>query len=130
MIQPDPMLRPNASRLVTLVALRTNGANSKSRSQLYKELKEARSQLKLLEEQIENHKRTGSTSQEASASPEFPTPPKDKETSALTLSPIIHTSAFNSNQVAPEEKNDCNYVARSNDCLNMDTSDNTTSRGM
>ena len=130
MIQPDPMLRPNASRLVTLVALRTNGANSKSRSQLYKELKEARSQLKLLEEQLENHKRTGITSQEASASPEFPTPPKDKETSALSLSPIIHTSAFNSNQVAPEEKNDCNYVARSKDCLNMDTSDNTTSRGM
>ena len=102
MINPDPKMRPNASRLVTLVALRTNAANSKSRSQLYKELKEARNKLKLLEKELENEKRLGLVSQKASNSPEFPTPPKDKETSAILISPITLASTSNTNMVDSE----------------------------
>ena len=130
MIHPDPMLRPNASRLVTLVALRTNGANSKSRSQLYKELRDAREKLKLLEQELENEKRLRTTSQKTSSSPEFPTPPKDKETTALLISPITLTSNSNANNPTSGNPNHFQaYMTRSKDALEMDTSINSSSNG-
>ena len=129
MINPDPMLRPSANRLVTLVALRTNGANSKSRSQLYKELRDAREKLKILEQELENEKRMR-TSQKTSSSPEFPTPPKDKETSNILISPI--TLSSNSNVSNPTSGNPNHfqaYMTRSKDTLEMDTSINSSSNG-
>ena len=107
MINPDPMLRPTASRLVTLVALRTNGANSKSRTQLYKELREARARLKLLEQELEK---------KSSTSPEFPTPPKDKESSDILISPIALASNSGTNPSASQNSNFDACMTRSKDC--------------
>ena len=132
MISPDPMSRPNASRLVTLVALRTNGANSKSRSQLYKELRETRTRLKLLEQELENEKRAaGPLSQKASASPEFPTPPKDKETTPNLISPIALASTCTTNQPATNAITNLNACisTRSKDCSQMVSATNTPSIG-
>merc|ERR1712226_216581 len=128
MINPDPMLRPNANRLVTLVALRTNGANSKSRSQLYKELRDAREKLKILEQELENEKRLRTSSQKTSSSPEFPTPPKDKETSNILISPITLSSNSNvSNPTSGNANHFQAYMTRSKDTLEMDTSINSSS---
>ena len=50
MVHPDPLARPAANRLANLQNLRgTNSSNVKSRSQLYQELKETKSKLKMLE---------------------------------------------------------------------------------
>ena len=130
MIHPDPVLRPNASRLVTLVALRSNGANSKSRSQLYKELRDAREKLKILAQELENEKRMRITAQKASSSPEFPTPPKDKETSSILLSPITLTSNSNADKAASQNTNHFTaYMTRSKDALDLDNSMNANSNG-
>ena len=130
MINPDPMLRPNASRLVTLIALRSNGANSKSRSQLYKELRDAREKLKMLEQELECEKRMRISSQKTSSSPEFPTPPKDKETSSILLSPITLTSNSNADKAAPQNTNHFTaYMTRSKDALDLDNSMNSNSNG-
>ena len=130
MINPDPMLRPNASRLVTLIALRSNGANSKSRSQLYKELRDAREKLKMLEQELECEKRMKISSQKTSSSPEFPTPPKDKETSSILLSPITLTSNSNADKAASQNTNHFTaYMTRSKDALDLDNSMNANSNG-
>lgn len=131
MIHPDPMLRPNASRLVTLVALRSNGANSKSRSQLYKELRDAREKLKILAQELENEKRMRITSQKTSSSPEFPTPPKDKEaSSSILISPITLTSNSSANNAVSENGDHfATYRTRSKDVLELNSSINNTCNG-
>ena len=123
MINPDPMLRPTANRLVTLVALRTNGANSKSRSQLYKELREARAKLKLLEQQLEDKKTVPLSAQKSATSPEFPTPPKDKETSEILISPITRATYPITLDPSSQEINKFNAcMTRSKDNIKLDAS--------
>jgi hypothetical protein len=130
MINPDPLLRPSANRLVTLVALRTNGANSKSRSQLYKELREAKGKLKLLEQELDNRK-IGISSQKSAASPEFPTPPKDKETSEILISPITPASYPNMSNPSSREINKLDTcITRSKDNIKLVASANVSSVGM
>ena len=129
MINPDPLLRPSANRLVTLVALRTNGANSKSRSQLYKELREAKGRLKLLEQELEN-RRIGISSQKSAGSPEFPTPPKDKETSDILISPITRASYPNMLNPSSGEVNKTDTcMTRSKDNIKLVASANLSSGG-
>ena len=53
-----------------------NNAAAKTKLQLYKELKETRAKLKLLEQALEGEKAGSGIA--ASASPNFPTPPKDQ----------------------------------------------------
>merc|ERR1719266_1605195 len=53
MVNPDPLARPSASKLASLQSLRgTNSSNNKSRSQLYQELKETKTKLRQLEQQL------------------------------------------------------------------------------
>ena len=56
MVTPDPNLRPTAARIVSSCDLNPASLN-KSRSQLYKELRETREKLLLLEEQLSADKR-------------------------------------------------------------------------
>ena len=125
MVNPDPKSRPNASRLVTMIALRTNGANSKSRSQLHKELRDARTKLKLLEQELQSEK----ASSHQKASLEFPTPPKDKETSSpasisSTTPPPPKSPADIPIHARTTELYSCH--TRSRDSLNMISSSNTS----
>ena len=127
MINPDPMSRPNANRLATLVALRS-GANSKSRSQLYTELREARAKLKLLEQELQNEKNAVLAAQTASASPEFPTPPKDKEISSpVSISSTPPSST--SEQTVTTVTNFYPCKTRSRDALKMVPPTNTSPIG-
>ena len=55
MVNADPNLRPTAARVIS--SSDSNPAMTKSRSQLYKELRETREKLLLLEEQLATDKR-------------------------------------------------------------------------
>ena len=55
MVHPDPNLRPTAARIISSSDI--NPAINKSRSQLFKELRETREKLMMLEEQLSADKR-------------------------------------------------------------------------
>ena len=55
MVNPDPNLRPTAARIIS--SSDASPGLNKSRSQLYKELRETREKLMLLEEQLSGDKR-------------------------------------------------------------------------
>ena len=55
MVSPDENLRPSAAKIVTHPFLRSN-TMSKSRSQLYKELKETKARLRQLELELSSQK--------------------------------------------------------------------------
>ena len=55
MVNPDPNLRPTAARVIS--SSDASPGLNKSRSQLYKELRETREKLMLLEEQLSSDKR-------------------------------------------------------------------------
>merc|ERR1712038_54122 len=83
---------------------------------------------KMLEQELECEKRMSISSQKTSSSPEFPTPPKDKETSSLLLSPITLTSNSNANKAASQNTNHFTaYMTRSKDALDLDNSMNANS---
>ena len=61
MVNPDPNLRPTAARIISSSDI--NPAMTKSRSQLYKELRETREKLLMLEDQLSSDKRRSSRKQ-------------------------------------------------------------------
>ena len=61
MVNADPNLRPTAARIISSSDI--NPAMTKSRSQLYKELRETREKLLMLEDQLSSDKRRSSRKQ-------------------------------------------------------------------